>query len=355
MPPAHLHSSEKSCRETVYVKPHAMTDTITLSVPRSEKDKRFDAALFSMLEKDFPGRFSRSGLGKMIRAGQALRNGKADKPSTPVSQDDILTLTETPEEQASGLSPYTGSAPKILEETPAYVAIDKPAGLQVHPVAEGRGETLAHWIASAYPETASVGEDRLRPGIMHRLDRETSGVMLIAKTQEAFLELKQAFHDRKTEKVYIALVFGHLTELSGTIDQPLGQRSGELRRRAGDRTMKNLREAVTEYRVIARYPSCDLVLAMPKTGRTHQIRAHFAWLGHPIIGDRLYASKQSRQNTALSANRHMLHAWRLSLPFFSQKLHFQAPLPTDFKDILRSIDPDTYFDEDSYQQIVGSR
>jgi 23S rRNA pseudouridine1911/1915/1917 synthase len=214
---------------------------------------------------------------------------------------------------------------------------------------------VANWIIAAYPETASVGEDPLRPGIVHRLDRETSGVMMIAKTKKGFDELKHVFHDRLAEKTYIALVFGHMPELTGIIDRPIGQRSGELRRRSGSNLPENAREAMTTYRVIARYKDCDLIIATPKTGRTHQIRVHMAALGHPIIGDTLYASKPMRQPKALSAPRHMLHAWRLSLPLFGQKASFQAPLPIDFKDVLSGVDPGTYFDADLCQQITESR
>ncbi len=332
------------------------TPLITVSVKRSGQDKRFDAALFALLEKEFPGRFSRSSVGRVIREGRAFRNGSLAKPSTPVFQGDILSIEADTTSEDAPLQPNTDIQTVILAETADYIAIDKPAGLQVHPGNHDTGDTLANWIIATYPETAAFGEDPLRPGIVHRLDRDTSGVMMIAKTEKGFDELKHVFHDRLAEKTYIALVSGHLSEQSGTIDRALGQRSGELRRRTDDGTIPNARPALTDYRVIARYADCDLVAAMPKTGRTHQIRAHMAALGHPIIGDHLYSNKLSRQKDVLSAPRHMLHAWRLSLPLFGQKVALEAPLPEDFRKVMKSIDEtrETSYDDEALESLLLS-
>lgn len=206
------------------------------------------------------------------------------------------------------------------------------------------GATVVDWLLLNYPHIKGVGEDALRPGIVHRLDRDTSGVLVVAKNQLGFQALKKAFHDRTVEKTYVALVYGHLKELEGSIDAPLIRRPGELRRRAIDPERYdgdlpgNARTALTEYRVIARYAEYDLVLATPRTGRTHQIRVHFAFLGHPVVGDRLYAFKDVKRKALLFPKRHLLHAWRLKVPFQGKKLKFRAPLSEDFLDTLRSLD-----------------
>jgi 23S rRNA pseudouridine1911/1915/1917 synthase len=217
-------------------------------------------------------------------------------------------------------------------------------------------KTVAHWVITKYPEIRGVGENALRPGIVHRLDRETSGVLVIAKTNPAFRALKELFQTRTLQKTYIALVYGHMSELKGEINKPLIRHSGELKRFVVETQSapEGARQALTSYRVIARYREYDLLEVTPKTGRTHQIRVHLASLGHPIVGDKLYAFKSMRRGEKLFSERQMLHAYCLEFDLFSKKYVFEAPLPPDFRSVLRDIDEtsDAGYDDEALKSLL---
>jgi 23S rRNA pseudouridine1911/1915/1917 synthase len=206
--------------------------------------------------------------------------------------------------------------PQVIYETPEFAAILKPAGLQMHAarLAGGTisdGDTLAAWVRRRYPETAAVGDDpEERPGLVHRLDKATSGIVLVARTQEYFLYLKSLFAEKKISKTYLALARGHLKDQSGIIDAPIGILSGSTKRSV--RSDKMLKTAVTEYRVLESLSGeegfdTSLVEVSPKTGRTHQIRVHLAYISHPVLGDKLYGPKKQPG----WATRLMLHAWKI--------------------------------------------
>lgn len=195
--------------------------------------------------------------------------------------------------------------------------VDKPAGLLVHPYGakgslKGEGESLTDWLTLKYPEARTVGDaPDTRPGIVHRLDRDTSGVMIIVKTQRAFDHFKSLFQAHQIQKIYLAIARGVFKNKKGTISAPIGIRQGSVKR--STRSPKMAKEAVTEYEVIREGGSEDAQFSVlrvyPKTGRTHQIRVHLASVGHPIFGDRLYGGKRKND----SAERLMLHA--LSIEF----------------------------------------
>lgn len=228
---------------------------------------------------------------------------------------------------------------KILYEDANVVVIDKPAGILVHSASFGQGITVAGWVASHYPETKDVGESAKdqkgkfipRPGIVHRLDKDTSGVLIIAKTQAAFLHLKRQFQDRLVKKVYWALLTGQLVDKGEkVIDLPIGRSSSDARIRVASLKAKGrLRPAKTVYKILQAYHGFTLVEARPETGRTHQLRAHFKALQHPIVCDALY----NRRGRCLpQISRQALHAYSLTvgLPEVGQKT-FVAPLASDFK------------------------
>lgn len=314
---------------------------IILEVPRQLVDKRLDAATLALIRKKYSeNKLSRGDIISLIKAGKITLNNTQTKASHPVSLHDKIEIFESDLSVSSPkLEPRDVTIP-ILYEDDFLIVIDKPAGVQTHPAGNTTRDTVAHFIVSKYPKLQNVGENLLRPGIVHRLDRETSGILVVAKTEEAFEELKKLFQNRKIEKTYIALVYGHTPKLEGVIDKPLARQKGKLKRAVAktEQALTKAHEALTMYRVITRYKDFDLILAKPKTGRTHQIRAHFASLGHPIVGDKLYAFKNIRREKKLFPSRQMLHAYSLQFELFGKKYVFQAPLPEDFRSLLSGID-----------------
>jgi len=225
----------------------------------------------------------------------------------------------------------------VLWEDENTVALFKPAGIIVHPDGKNEEPTLSDFVLSKWPETKNVGEHLIlkdgreipRPGIVHRLDRETSGVIVVAKNQEAFLNLKKQFQGRSTKKVYRAYVYGWVKKESGMIDMPLGRSKGDFRQYVQPaRARGEMREAVTHYTTLASRGEFSYLELMPKTGRTHQIRAHLKAIGHPIVCDRIYAKEKPG---GLGFDRVALHARRLTFHSLSgQLIEVEAPFPPDF-------------------------
>ncbi len=227
--------------------------------------------------------------------------------------------------------------PKIIHEDDQVIIIDKPSGLSVH--ADGRHErpTLVDWLLEKYPDLQGVGEPQTladgtvidRPGIVHRIDRETSGVMVVARTLETYKFLKRQFHDREVLKVYRAFVYGPIKDERGIIDKPIGSSHGGTGPRSALHGRGEMREAITAYRVMVCGKDSSYVEVFPKTGRTHQIRVHFSAVQHPIVCDKLYAP---RRPSILGFDRLALHALSLTFthPTSGKRVTFMAPLPPDF-------------------------
>lgn len=235
--------------------------------------------------------------------------------------------------------------PIILSETPDYLVINKLAGLVVHGDGKTDESTLVDWILKERPEVAGVGEpmtvdDKVldRPGIVHRLDRETSGVMIIAKNQKTFEFFKQAFKDHNIQKEYHSFVWGHFKESSGIVNAPIGRSVGDFRRwQAGRGTRGEEREATTKWQAISQFQDengeqFSFMHLYPKTGRTHQLRVHMKYLQRPIVADSLYASTKPN---ALGFSRVALHARKISfLDPSGQNIEVEAPYPQDFEEAL---------------------
>jgi 23S rRNA pseudouridine1911/1915/1917 synthase len=222
---------------------------------------------------------------------------------------------------------------QIIYEDSSVLVINKPAGLVVHAGVKGEQGTLADWVLKNYPEMKDVGEEQagiLRPGIVHRLDKDTTGVMILAKTQDAFLLLKKQFKERNVSKVYRAFVHGVMKEEKGSIDRPMGRSAKDFRLRSAGRGAKGeLREAVTDWRCIKNGEEYSYIEVLPKTGRTHQIRVHMKAINHPLVCDMLYAPKRA---CALGFDRLALHAFSLTLAMPDGNAQtFEAPLPEDFQ------------------------
>lgn len=245
------------------------------------------------------------------------------------------------------------SEPEIIFENNNVLVINKPAGLIVHSDGRTKEPSVCDWLLAYHPEMRDVGEPWVspqgetipRPGIVHRLDRTTSGVMIIAKTQDSFLFLKSQFQSRGVEKIYDALVYGHTKEDAGVIEAEIG-RSGQVPKRWSAQFGKkgNLRAAITHWRVLGRFTDPESKLeamhleVSPKTGRTHQIRVHLKAIHHPIVCDHIYAEGKP---CILGLSRPALHARSISISIQEgdPRRLFDAPLPKDMKDALGRLAP----------------
>lgn len=234
--------------------------------------------------------------------------------------------------------------PNILYEDADILAINKPTGLVVHPDGRTQEPAVSEWLVKKYPEAREVGEpieqsdgsSIERPGIVHRIDRETSGVLLLAKTRRGFEHLKSQFQNREIDKSYFVFVYGNVKEDHGSINLPIGKSPSDFRKWSASRGAKGeMRDALTYFRVLARLPAqaggegVTLVEAKPKTGRTHQIRVHFRALQKPVVADPLYAAGREK---LLGFERLALHA--RSVAFTStdgKKVTVTAPFPEDFQ------------------------
>ncbi|MBF0112378.1 MAG: RluA family pseudouridine synthase [Desulfamplus sp.] len=280
------------------------------------------------------GEYSRSLIAQLIKNGDILVSGRVKKPSSKVYSGEVIygCLPDIKDgESADPVAEQNGKPPfDILHEDSHIMVINKYHGIVVHPAAGNLSGTVVNALISYYPQIQSVGEDRLRPGIVHRLDRDTSGVMVVAKERDAFSFLKKEFMQRRVQKSYIALVSGSLKEDSGEIVLPIGRHP--VKRKMMSTVAQNGRYAETIWRVLKRYNSATLVEAELKTGRTHQVRVHFKAIGHPLVGDSVYGFKKRGGDSMFSKiSRQMLHAWKLSFrhPWSGRRVEFVAPLPED--------------------------
>lgn len=232
----------------------------------------------------------------------------------------------------------------IIYEDEHMLAVNKPAGVAVHPDGRTDEYTLSDWVLEIYPESRDVGEpiklsngsEIQKNGIVHRLDRDTSGVMVIAKSQDAFLFLKKQFQERHVKKTYRAVVYGRMKEKTGVIDAPIGKSRGDFRQWSAEKGARGkLREATTEYKVIKTTPEYSYVELFPKTGRTHQIRVHLKSIGHPVICDKLYAANRPCPG---HLSRMALHAFSISITSpGGALLTIDAPPPEDFETALAEL------------------
>ncbi len=225
---------------------------------------------------------------------------------------------------------------EILYEDENTAVLNKPAGLMVHSDGRTKEKTLTDWILKKYPSLKNVGEPARyegkiipRPGIVHRLDKGTSGVLIVAKNQKTFEYLKNEFQKREVSKNYIAIVYGVMKDDFGTIARPIGRSTKDFRLWSAQRGARGaMREAVTEYKVIKRAKDFSLINLSPKTGRTHQLRVHLKAINHPIVCDSLYAPKRE---CALGFKRTALHASSIEfLALDGRKIKVEAPMPRDF-------------------------
>ena len=270
--------------------------------------------------RKLPG-LTRSRVQKLIEEGAVVVNGAHAKPSTRLEAGQAVAVSVPAAVEARAAAEPI--ALDIIYEDADLIVINKPAGMTVHPAPGHPSSTLVNAILAHCDDLSGIG-GVLRPGIVHRLDRDTSGVILVAKNDAAHNALARQLKARTVEKVYIALVEGTPKPVEGLIDAPIARDPRNRKRMA---VVEGGRESVTEYRVVERFRGYALVEARPKTGRTHQIRVHLAAIGHPIVGDGLYGRPSEL------VGRQFLHAERIACdhPLTNERVRFEAPLAADLR------------------------
>ncbi|MEW6432211.1 MAG: RluA family pseudouridine synthase [Myxococcota bacterium] len=291
-------------------------------VQASEADR--GARLDQFLAAHLPS-LSRSRVQALIAAGQVSIDGRPARASQRIKGHESVLVEVPPPEPAE---PAAEDLPlAVLYQDADLLVLDKAAGMVVHPAAGHRGGTLVNALLHHVKDLKGVG-GALRPGLVHRLDKDTSGVLVIAKHDEALATLQAAFKAREVEKVYVALVHGQPAD-EGTF-RTLHGRHPTQRRKFTGRVVRG-KEAVTHWRVTRRFAHAARVEVRLETGRTHQIRVHFAEAGHPLVSDDLYGTRASRRPEVIG--RQALHAWKLVFPHprTGRRLCFTAPVPADFR------------------------
>ncbi len=270
---------------------------------------------------------TRSRLRQLILEGHVLVNGGASRPSQRLRTGDLV-LISIPEPRPAAAVAQTMPLTVVYQDAD-LVVIDKPAGLSVHPGPGHPDRTLVNGLLALCPDIKGIGGE-IRPGIVHRLDKDTSGLIVAAKNENAHREMSQLIKDRLVEKDYLALVEGAPVPESGVIDVPIGR---DPRRRTRMAVTAGGRESRTGYRTIRRAGDYSLLELRLHTGRTHQARVHLAWLGHPLMGDALYGKRSGL------LGRHFLHAHSLAFahPVSGEPMRFTSELPPELQDALESV------------------
>ena len=297
---------------------------IRLVVPEGAAGIRLDQYLSRELAT-----FSRSRIQALIRNRDITVNESPALPRQLVRAGDRIEVNEPSPIKIDNLPEAIPL--DVLYEDEELIVINKPAGLVVHPGAGQREHTLVNALLHHFPKLSGIGGQE-RPGIVHRLDKETSGCLVVAKTDEAHRRLSAQFADRKVEKIYLALVAGKLRHSTGTIEGEIGRHP--VHRKKMSVTSRRGRPAKTDYRVLRSSAELSLVECRLHSGRTHQIRVHLRHLGHPVLGDKVYGGKFTK-----SYGRQMLHAWKLGFqhPETNEWKQFEAPTPMDFQTAAESI------------------
>lgn len=302
---------------------------LAFQVPASEAGERLDHFLVGLIPDH-----SRSQIQRLIKEGRVQLGGRAATPHTALRAGDAILVDVPPAVEAK---PISQPLPlDILYEDEDLVVVNKAAGMVVHPAAGHADGTLVNALLHHIEDLSGIGGER-RPGIVHRLDRGTSGVMVVAKNDAAHTELTRQFHDREVEKEYVALVWG-LVQPGRRIDAPIGRDS--VHRQKMSARARRARSAVTRVTRAEPMRGVSLLHVAIATGRTHQIRVHLSAIGHPIVGDRLYGGVRRHLPADLRALTHLerpfLHAARLAFkhPVDGRRLEFNAPLSSDLQNVL---------------------
>jgi 23S rRNA pseudouridine1911/1915/1917 synthase len=303
-------------------------------VPGHEAGERLDA----WLAQQSPEK-SRNAFQKLIRDGGVLVNGKIAKAHYTLKSGDSVEVRKASE--IAGADFRQGEKkrlePKIIDETDDFLVLEKPSGLLVHPAPSQKTATLIDFLLKHAPSIANVGDAAERPGIVHRLDREASGLMVVAKNKQAFEHLKKQFQEHLIKKEYLALVYGKPSQDFDTISTPIGRKKGKGRMSARARGQAGDKEAVTHYDILERFPQAALVKVRTETGRMHQVRVHMKSIGHPLVGDTLYATTK-HQTSSLRGLRLFLHAATLGFKDRSGAWHeYHSELPPELAKVIETL------------------
>ena len=300
-----------------------MGEILRHRVPAGSPPERLDRYLTRVVPKS-----SRAQVQKLI-AGERVRvDGRLRKASHPVSPGEELAV-EIPEPEVMDLKPEKIPL-KILHEDNFLIIVDKPAGLVVHPALGHPSGTLVNALLHHAGKLSAVAGP-FKPGIVHRLDKDTSGIMVVAKDDATHQEISRQFAAREVERVYLAIVRGSVRQTEGMIEAPIGRHPVKRKQMTVARSGKS-REAITGYKVLKRFSGATLLELTPQTGRTHQLRVHLAYLGHPILGDTRYGVEGG-------LSRQALHAHRLGFrhPGKGRWVEFTSPLPSDLESFLHRL------------------
>lgn len=270
---------------------------------------------------------SRTMIQKLIEDGEILVNGSKKKTSYKVNINDEIII-HVPEAKKTNLEAENIPIDIIYEDSDIIV-VNKPKGLVVHPANGNPDGTLVNAIMAICKDSLSGIGGEIRPGIVHRLDKDTSGILIVAKNDKAHINLSNQIKNREVKKIYIALVRGVVSENEATIDMPIGRSTKDRKKMA---VRKEGKTAITHFKVLKRFPKYTLLEIKIDTGRTHQIRVHMAEIGHPVVGDLVYSNGKNE----FGVEGQMLHAESLDFvhPITGKKMHLEAELPKYFKDIL---------------------
>lgn len=274
---------------------------------------------------------SREAIQRMVKTGKILVNGKQEKASYKTTVGDVITLEEEIPEEIE-LKPQEMPLDIIYEDEDMLV-INKEKGIVVHPGNGNPDGTLANAVMAKCKGSLSGIGGKIRPGIVHRIDKDTSGLIIVAKNDTAHLNLSKQIQDRKVKKTYIALVRGVIKENEATINMPIGRSSKDRKKMA---VTKDGKEAITHFKVLKRYNGFTLLEVKIETGRTHQIRVHLSEIGYPIVGDEVYSNGKN----PFGVKGQMLHAEKLELkhPRTGKDLTFEAPVPKYFANIINQLE-----------------
>ena len=295
-------------------------------VDNSDEGKRLDVFL-SLKDENI----SRSAIQRLLEENKIQVNQKKVKASYKVQEGDKISIEEV---VPKTIDLKAQDIPlEIIYEDKDIIVINKPKGLVVHPANGNPDGTIVNAIMSICKDSLSGIGGEIRPGIVHRLDKDTSGILVVAKNDQAHINLSEQIKNRKVKKVYIALVRGRVKENEATIDMPIGRSKKDRKKMAVDKNGKN---AITHIKVLKRYDDCTLLEVRIETGRTHQIRVHLSEIGYPVIGDAVYSNGKNRFGIVGQC----LHAKSLDFmhPITGEKMHLEAELPEYFRDVLIQLD-----------------